>query len=504
MTLRDIPSELQNHLSDDSTTMANCWKVTRNDGVVFRFTDCDVEVQLSDGIYTPISSGSASAIENTADLSTANLTITQILDSEYITIDDINAGLFDGARISIYWVNYKDPGQGIITLFVGFFGEITMRDDNDFDVELKSISTKLEQTVVRQYTQQCDAELGDSRCGVSGELYTVSGEITSVVSNKKFKCMSVTDTSIDISGETTLDRRSTLSGELLLVGSGTTINGETTLSEGTTVSGEAVIIEEFYELNKSEDWFRYGVFEFTSGLNSGQKYEIKGFSGNLPIYTVDTNSNVFEILGNEVNEFNVGDTFDVINSSGNDGTYTVSAIEYDDCFGYLKYDGTKYDVYAVGAASFTTLGLDLKNVLDQKAEDNDDFEVMGENFQILGSKEYDGDYQMRSVSESDGNTKVSTERIGYPHYVGITKITTEESISDSTADGEISYAENGIFELWLSPPFKVQVGDGYEAMAGCDKYFDTCKNKFNNVVNFRGFPHLPGRDSISKYPDSKR
>ncbi len=187
MTLRDIPSELQNHLSDDSTTMANCWKVTRNDGVVFRFTDCDVEVQLSDGIYTPISSGSASAIENTADLSTANLTITQILDSEYITIDDINAGLFDGARISIYWVNYKDPGQGIITLFVGFFGEITMRDDNDFDVELKSISTKLEQTVVRQYTQQCDAELGDSRCGVSGELYTVSGEITSVVSNKKFK-----------------------------------------------------------------------------------------------------------------------------------------------------------------------------------------------------------------------------------------------------------------------------------------------------------------------------
>lgn len=32
--------------------------------------------------------------------------------------------------------------------------------------------------------------------------------------------------------------------------------------------------------------------------------------------------------------------------------------------------------------------------------------------------------------------------------------------------------------------------------AGCDKSFATCRSKFGNGINFRGFPHLPGNDFI--------
>jgi len=35
--------------------------------------------------------------------------------------------------------------------------------------------------------------------------------------------------------------------------------------------------------------------------------------------------------------------------------------------------------------------------------------------------------------------------------------------------------------------------------AGCDKRFDTCRNRFNNAVNFRGFPHIPGNDFVIRY-----
>ena len=35
--------------------------------------------------------------------------------------------------------------------------------------------------------------------------------------------------------------------------------------------------------------------------------------------------------------------------------------------------------------------------------------------------------------------------------------------------------------------------------AGCDKSFATCKAKFDNAVNFRGFPHLPGNDAGYNY-----
>ena len=35
--------------------------------------------------------------------------------------------------------------------------------------------------------------------------------------------------------------------------------------------------------------------------------------------------------------------------------------------------------------------------------------------------------------------------------------------------------------------------------AGCDKAFATCKAKFDNALNFQGFPHLPGNDAAYGY-----
>ena len=36
----------------------------------------------------------------------------------------------------------------------------------------------------------------------------------------------------------------------------------------------------------------------------------------------------------------------------------------------------------------------------------------------------------------------------------------------------------------------LSVGDYYEIYAGCDKTLATCKEKFNNVINFRGEPYI--------------
>lgn len=42
-------------------------------------------------------------------------------------------------------------------------------------------------------------------------------------------------------------------------------------------------------------------------------------------------------------------------------------------------------------------------------------------------------------------------------------------------------------------------GDTFTIVAGCDKTFATCKMKFGNAQNFRGFPHLPGNDRAYAY-----
>ena len=57
-------------------------------------------------------------------------------------------------------------------------------------------------------------------------------------------------------------------------------------------------------------------------------------------------------------------------------------------------------------------------------------------------------------------------------------------------------------ELWQAMSEAIAVGDTFTVTAGCDKQFTTCKTKFANTVNFRGFPHMPGNDAITSYPTS--
>ncbi|MBB5755281.1 DUF2163 domain-containing protein [Prosthecomicrobium pneumaticum] len=59
--------------------------------------------------------------------------------------------------------------------------------------------------------------------------------------------------------------------------------------------------------------------------------------------------------------------------------------------------------------------------------------------------------------------------------------------------------QGGIVELWQTPPRPVSAGDGFTLTAGCDKRFSTCREKFANSLNFRGFPHMPGNDFAFGY-----
>ena len=54
--------------------------------------------------------------------------------------------------------------------------------------------------------------------------------------------------------------------------------------------------------------------------------------------------------------------------------------------------------------------------------------------------------------------------------------------------------------LWQAMPEPIAAGDLFAVTAGCDKRFQTCQSRFNNAVNFRGFPHIPGNDFVIAHP----
>ena len=65
--------------------------------------------------------------------------------------------------------------------------------------------------------------------------------------------------------------------------------------------------------------------------------------------------------------------------------------------------------------------------------------------------------------------------------------------------GPVTPDEAVEIELWQEASRPLAVGDEVEITAGCDKQLATCRDKFANVVNFRGFPHMPGNDFITSY-----
>jgi uncharacterized phage protein (TIGR02218 family) len=56
--------------------------------------------------------------------------------------------------------------------------------------------------------------------------------------------------------------------------------------------------------------------------------------------------------------------------------------------------------------------------------------------------------------------------------------------------------------FWTPPAGEASAGDDVRLTAGCDKTAATCNRKFANIVNFRGFPHMPGNDRVLGYPNS--
>lgn len=63
----------------------------------------------------------------------------------------------------------------------------------------------------------------------------------------------------------------------------------------------------------------------------------------------------------------------------------------------------------------------------------------------------------------------------------------------STADGRK-------IALWEPIRAAVQPGDTLRLEAGCGKRLETCRLKFNNVLNFQGFPDIPGEDWVMAVP----
>lgn len=184
--MKQINPALAAHIADGTTTLAWCWKITRRDGVVMGFTDHDLPLAF-DGIdFEPESGFTASEIRAGSDLGVDAQDAQGALSSDRISEADLRDGLWDGAAVELWRVNWQAPGQRQL-MRSGAIGEVR-RGRMTFTAEIRSMAHTLAQTVGRTYQATCDANLGDARCKVDLEdpRFKGSGAVTSVMDPRRF------------------------------------------------------------------------------------------------------------------------------------------------------------------------------------------------------------------------------------------------------------------------------------------------------------------------------
>jgi uncharacterized phage protein (TIGR02218 family) len=221
--MKTVSPELAAHLEGDVLTLATCWRLARRDGVVFRATDHDGDLAVDGEIYRARAGYSRTAVASEAGLAVGNVDLEGVLDDAGIDADALRAGLYDGAEVRIFLVNWQDPSQGTLRLRRGWLGEVMLSSEGQWRTELRGMSQVLAQRLIEPYTPDCRADLGDARCGVDirDPQWTRPGLVTAPLDALSFTA------AIDIT-------------------------------------------------DKPDDWFAGGVIRFTSGQNSGRAIEVRG------------------------------------------------------------------------------------------------------------------------------------------------------------------------------------------------------------------------------------
>lgn len=101
------------------------------------------------------------------------------------------------------------------------------------------------------------------------------------------------------------------------------------------------------------------------------------------------------------------------------------------------------------------------------------------------------------VVSSDGGTLTLDVALDDRFVLGRLRYMSGENCGLATV---VLSAVGNVVEVRDLPRGAVESGCRVELREGCDKRFQTCVTRFANAANFRGEPHLPGNDLLTRYP----
>lgn len=175
----------------NTTTIVRGWKLTRRDGAVLAFTDCDTDLTVEGVTYEASAALTPSEAVSSLGLAVDEQEVQGGVSSDAISESDLASGLYDGATVEVIEIDWSTETR-TATVGAYYLGEVS-RTESSFAAELRSEAGILAQRRGRYVMAVCDAELGDARCGVNVSALTVSGAITHKTGDSDFLVSGIPD-----------------------------------------------------------------------------------------------------------------------------------------------------------------------------------------------------------------------------------------------------------------------------------------------------------------------
>jgi uncharacterized phage protein (TIGR02218 family) len=152
------------------TTSAYGWRLERRDGVALGFTSHDRNAQIDGLLYRASPGMEPTSIVESIGIETDGLEVSGALDADAINEEDLNAGRWDKARLTIFLYDWSAPETGKRILAHGELGEVSF-SDHGFRSELRGMTSFLDGPVVPQTSPGCRAHFCDHACGLNAQRF---------------------------------------------------------------------------------------------------------------------------------------------------------------------------------------------------------------------------------------------------------------------------------------------------------------------------------------------
>jgi uncharacterized phage protein (TIGR02218 family) len=150
---------------------ATLWEIQRADDEIFRYTDHQDPLEYDGETFQPTNGLSASARLREDALRDRAFDAMGVINSNAISHDDLRAGRFDDAVVVERVVDWMYPWMGLFQHQTYTILEISF-DGDIWHADVIGNTRRLRAKTGRVFSRDCDAVLGDDRCGVNIATYT--------------------------------------------------------------------------------------------------------------------------------------------------------------------------------------------------------------------------------------------------------------------------------------------------------------------------------------------